>query len=485
MIKLQYNLGGLGYWRRSALISKRSPIDLGRVHFYHPAVTYMNDAVLLDAAREGGRLVISPSDTLRGYVAIGAGPFGPHPPNARSLRDGIGWPLHRPDDHRALPQHGRDQGAFGHGESAALVAQLLVTTAALGVVVGGPISGWLVEKIGVSTVVNDLAALWIVRIGRAFSRKPGPCFLPSRFGLGLGCAAIFTSTITYLGDSFIGGGRAKMLGFKTTVAAGFAVISVLLSAEIAEAAGWRIAFGGALAVFLLVIVFVSVEDTAQERAIATPRPPAGALLNLWPVYAVVLFVSTITILNQTQMPLLLKADHDGVGPSIIARIISAGTISYTIGSLFYGVLHQRLGAYRMFALCLALIGTGAAILGLSHDLWLSVFGAIPLGWGGGMMQPYMVNVLLDRAAPEARGRAIGFLSPAVNLGQFLSPLFFFLLFTGLGGHGAFLAIGGALFVAALVGLRTGIPKFRSSPSLQPVQPRLLKSFQDGCLRLAT
>ncbi|MFD2499718.1 MFS transporter [Rhizorhabdus histidinilytica] len=194
-----------------------------------------------------------------------------------------------------------------------------------------------------------------------------------------------------------------------------------------------------------------------------------AVLILWPVYAVVLAISTITILNQTQVPLLLASDHD-VPPTTIAWVITAGTLAYTIGSLFYGSLQVRIGARRMFALNLALIGSGVTILGLSHMLMLSAFGCILLGTGGGLMQPYMLNILLDRAAPETRGRAIGLLSPAINLGQFLSPLLFFLLFTNLGGHGAFLAIGITLFLSATIGLRTGVPAVRARTGGGGTQP---------------
>jgi dipeptide/tripeptide permease len=82
----------------------------------------------------------------------------------------------------------------------------------------------------------------------------------------------------------------------------------------------------------------------------------------------------------------------------------------------------------------------------------------------------MLNILLDRAAPEARGRAIGLLSPAINMGQFLSPLLFFLLFANLGGHGAFLAIGITLFLSALIGLRTGVPAIRARAAGGGTQP---------------
>lgn len=352
---------------------------------------------------------------------------------------------------------------FGQGASAALVAQLLVTTASLGVVVGGPVSGWLIERFGIRRVLLTAMPLYGLFGSSGLVLESAAALFGARFGLGFCAATIFTATITYLGDSLIGGGRARALGFKTTVAAGFAVLSVMMSARIAEIAGWRMSFAlyGIVAVVMLCITLFAVESTPRDREKSEATGVSNmAVLLLWPVYAVVLAISTITILNQTQVPLLLASDHD-VPPTTIAWVITAGTLAYTIGSLFYGNLQVWLGARRMFALNLALIGSGVAILGLSHDLILSSFGCILLGTGGGLMQPYMLNILLDRAAPEARGRAIGLLSPAINMGQFLSPLLFFLLFANLGGHGAFLAIGITLFLSALIGLRTGVPAVRA------------------------
>lgn len=361
---------------------------------------------------------------------------------------------------------------FGHDASAALVAQLVVTTASLGVVVGGPIAGWLIERAGIRRVLLAALPLYGLFGSAGLVLESAPALFAARFGLGFCAATIFTASVTLLGDSLVGGGRARALGFKTTVAAGFAVLSVMMSARIAEAAGWRMPFAlyGAVALVMLCIVLFAVESPPREKG----RAAAGgtgtmAVLILWPVYAVVLAISTITILNQTQVPLLLASDHD-VPPTTIAWVITAGTLAYTIGSLFYGSLQVRIGARRMFALNLALIGSGVTILGLSHMLMLSAFGCILLGTGGGLMQPYMLNILLDRAAPETRGRAIGLLSPAINLGQFLSPLLFFLLFTNLGGHGAFLAIGITLFLSATIGLRTGVPAVRARTGGGGTQP---------------
>ncbi len=361
---------------------------------------------------------------------------------------------------------------FGHDASAALVAQLVVTTAALGVVVGGPVSGWLIERVGIRRVLLTAMPLYGLFGSSGLFLESAAALFGARFGLGFCAATIFTATITHLGDSLIGGGRARALGFKTTVAAGFAVLSVILSASIAEAAGWRMSFAlyGIVAMVMLAITLFAIKATPRDREKAdTPNVSNMAVLILWPVYAIVLAISTITILNQTQVPLLLASDHD-VPPTTIAWVITAGTLAYTIGSLFYGNLQVWLGARRMFALNLALIGSGVAILGLSHDLYLSSLGCILLGTGGGLMQPYMLNILLDRAAPEARGRAIGLLSPAINMGQFLSPLLFFLLFANLGGHGAFLAIGITLFLSALIGLRTGVPAIRARAAGGGTQP---------------
>lgn len=354
---------------------------------------------------------------------------------------------------------------FGHDASAALVAQLVVVTASLGVVIGGPVAGWLIERFGIRHVMLVALPVYGLSGSSGLFLESAPGLFASRFILGWSGATIFTASVTLLGDSFVGGGRARLLGFKTTVAAGFAVLSVMLSARIAEGAGWRMPFAiyGVTAAVMLLIVLFSVEATRRERGPAAAQVKASAVLVLWPVYATLITISSITILQQTQVPLLLASDHDAP-PTTIGWVIAGGTTAYTIASIFYGSLQVRLGPSRMFALNLALLAAGTTILGLSHDMMLSACGSLLLGAGGGLMQPYLLNILLDRVTPEARGRAIGFVSPAINTGQFLSPLLFFMLVSGLGGHGAFLAIGSTLFLLALIGLRTGVPAVRTALS---------------------
>ncbi|ABQ68449.1 major facilitator superfamily MFS_1 [Rhizorhabdus wittichii RW1] len=354
---------------------------------------------------------------------------------------------------------------FGHDASAALVAQLVVTTASLGVVIGGPVAGWLIQRFGIRAVLLGALPCYGLCGSAGLLLESATALFASRFGLGFCAATIFTASVTLLGDSFVGGGRSRVLGFKTTVAAGFAVLSVMLSARIAEAAGWRAPFAlyGATALAMMLIVLFAVEARPREQARAVAAPAMRGLLILWPVYAILIAISAITILQQTQVPLLLASDHDAP-PTTIGWVIAGGTVAYTIASIFYGSLHVRLGPRRMFALNLALIGSGVSVLGLSHDLLLSAAGCLLLGSGGGLMQPYLLNVLLDRTAAETRGRAIGLVSPAINSGQFLSPLLFFLLFAGLGGHGAFLTIGIVLFLSALAGLRSGVPAVRAAPA---------------------
>jgi dipeptide/tripeptide permease len=59
-------------------------------------------------------------------------------------------------------------------------------------------------------------------------------------------------------------------------------------------------------------------------------------------------------------------------------------------------------------------------------------------------------MLLQRAAPEVRGRAAGFMYSAVFLGDFINPLVITPLRTGLGIHHAFLVVAGVLAMGAVV-----------------------------------
>jgi MFS family permease len=98
------------------------------------------------------------------------------------------------------------------------------------------------------------------------------------------------------------------------------------------------------------------------------------------------------------------------------------------------------------------------IIGLSHNWIGSMIGIWVAGLGGGLMTPFFVNTILNRAPEAARGAAIGLMYTMMYVGDFANPLFFTPLRLQVGNHQVFAYVGIALFaVVALQALLKRTP----------------------------
>lgn len=333
------------------------------------------------------------------------------------------------------------------GTKGALVAQLIMTLPGIGVILGGPVTGWLVERTGIRRTI--IASLFVYSVAGTLGLFVDNLWLMfvSRLLLGTSAAGVATSTMALVGQCYRDEARARLLGYQSAAGAGFGLLALLAAGFIGEAAGWRAPF----ALYLLGgIVFImalfSVPNTppvAQERA----RGLAD-LLPLWPIYLLIVVIFAVVFMNAVQLAFLLV--RDGVtSPAVQSWVLATSSACSAIGAWAYGRVRPRLGSYGTFALCLGLLSAGLGAIGFGHSAWTAAGGCALAGLGGGGAGPYVAGVLLDRSPPELRGRAAGFMYTAIYLGDFANPLIITPIRAWLGVHGAFLAVSAGLAAGAV------------------------------------
>ena len=104
----------------------------------------------------------------------------------------------------------------------------------------------------------------------------------------------------------------------------------------------------------------------------------------------------------------------------------------------------------MLCLVLAIMAASMLTIGLSHSVSMTTVGVGFSGLAGGFLIPFATNLVVNRAAPEARGRALGFFYMATYIGNFLNPPIMTPIREAIGNHQTFLALGVILVVAAAV-----------------------------------
>jgi MFS family permease len=284
-----------------------------------------------------------------------------------------------------------------------------------------------------------------------------------RLVLGLGVAGLMTAGTAILADYFCGEARGRILGLQGALM-GFGGVFLLLGGGLLAELHWRAPFllyllGPALwpAAWLFVKDLPRSGPKALRGCPATPQAPlpvpAGGDLrgSFMLIYGLALLSMIGFFVSPIQLPFFMEESFQ-LGPAEAGAAVALGTLVGSVTSLAYGPLARRLSRVAVYCLSLLLLGLGYLIIGTAQ-LPLQIFlGAAFTGLGSGLAMPNF-NVWVSELAPEAiRGRALGALTTAVHIGQFLSPLFVAGLVAGVGPARVFTAAGLIFAAANLLGL---------------------------------
>lgn len=353
-----------------------------------------------------------------------------------------------------------------------LFAQWIMTAPAIGLMLGGPLAGILIDKLGPRWLIIGAFALFALAGSAGLWVDNAVVLLCSRFLLGLSGTTVATTATWLIGERFDELRRRRVIGIQDALAGVAAMSAVLLAGIAGAAGGWRLPFAIYLvAVPLVLIALAAVPPVNAGNGGGEGAPPAAKVIaSVWPVYAIVLSMAGLMMLPATQVPFLLEAN--GVtDPVIRSRVIASSAIATIFSAALYSVIRQRLGERGTLALIVLAYALGTTTLSQTADAWGAAIGCMLLGMGTGLFSPHFASVLITRTPPSSRGRAIGLMFGAIFLSEFLSPLVILPLRTAFGVHGGFLALGAALFTGFVVTVlwarrgseRSNIPALTAKP----------------------
>ena len=357
----------------------------------------------------------------------------------------------------AINQH--FESTVANPDLRATLVQLLITLPALFIVIGSPLAGIVVDRFGrkplllISTVLYGLAgssgiyleSLTTILVGRAL--------------LGLAVAGIMVSATTLIADYYTGSARATFMGLQSGFMGLGGVLFLTLGGILAQQS-WHYPFGIYLFAWLivpLIVLFIFEPHSAEiskrsshpyisaETEMATQSIPIGVMVV---VYGLSMLIQIAFYLIPVQLPFFLKDLVQAV-PSQTGMAIAFCTLFAAIASVNYGKIKQRMEFVSFLPLVFGLMGIGYLLIGQSSN-WAQVLTGIALcGMGVGLLMPNM-SIWLMTTVPEAiRGRALGGLSTAIFLGQFLSPIVTQPFAKTLGLGKVYAIVGGMLIVIAL------------------------------------
>lgn len=158
----------------------------------------------------------------------------------------------------------------------------------------------------------------------------------------------------------------------------------------------------------------------------------------------VLSVATFAIFFQAFMvaPIIpALASSFGASPQIIGSIVPAYLIPYGVATLFYGVLADRIGLWRIMSASLLAFSVLTAATASAQSVAQLALWRFVTGVGASGVVP-LALVLVGRLFPyERRGRPLGWLFGAMAGGMAFGSTFGAVLEPYIGWRGVFLCVG--------------------------------------------
>ncbi len=331
------------------------------------------------------------------------------------------------------------------------LVKLVITLPALFIVIGSPIAGTIVDRFGRKTLLIVSAVLYGLAGSSGLYLENLTAILAGRAVLGLAVSGVMVSATTLIADYYVGPARAAFMGLQAGSMGLGGVLFLTLGGALAQR-NWHFPFGIYLFAWLivpLIAVFITEPDrTPKQSAIQMEQTIETPIAVLAIIYGLTTLSQIAFYLIPVQLPFFL----DGLvkaSPSQSGMAIALCTLFSAAASLTYGKLKQRMEFVAFLPIIFGLMGIGYLLIGQSSNWAQALVGLIVSGMGLGILMPNM-TVWLSSAVPDAvRGKALGWLSTSMFLGQFLSPIVTQPLNKAFGFGGTYAVTGGLLTIVGL------------------------------------
>lgn len=338
---------------------------------------------------------------------------------------------------------------YGGGAAGELISQLSVSAPALGLMTGGLLSGWAIARSGIRRVVfAAVIAFGLAGTAPVWLDDP-VSLLAGRLLTGLAAACLTTASAALIAEYCVEDDRARILGYQSALTSAAGVLSLFLSAFIAEHLGWQLSF----TMYGVVAAALYADARIALAPLQLPKPQEVALdprklRAVWSIYLTAAFSAASIALATNQLPFVLQ--EDGVtAPQSQAVVLAMFSIALTISSGIFAYIRRLIGSENVLSAALAALGTGLCLIGSTHMPISAGMGAALVGCSCGMTVPHFWSLTMMRAPTESRGLALGLLSTALYIGNFSNPFAMAFLQMFVGRHAAFVIVGIAVLVVLL------------------------------------
>ena len=332
------------------------------------------------------------------------------------------------------------------GGSHAHVGWLFGVTTTVGLVLRPQVGGWT-DRYGARAVMGPGAVALVVTMLALTQAETPFTVIALMVGLGVGNALISTTGSIVVANESPADRRGELLSLFYVFSSAGVALGPPIGFALAELGGIRLNFALVIATSLLAVVLVALVRTAPGN----PAAPGGFRLR-WSRHAAAASLALIIITtgHATVYAFLpMHATAAGLGRAAWFFPLMSG---FTIACrLVLRRASDRVGRLPVLLPAIALLACGNAMLAIRPSPVSLVIAAALLGSGNSMLYPTLVALVVDRTPAVERGRAIGTLSGAWDVGVAVgSPLVAWLVQTE--GYAAGFLASAATTTAGLLAL---------------------------------
>jgi MFS family permease len=330
-----------------------------------------------------------------------------------------------------------------------LLIKLLSTIVGLTMVIGAPLTGFLVDRVGARGVLIAGSVIFAVAGTAGLYLDSLPALIGSRLFVGLGASAMATVAMTLISSRLDGADRAKWMGGHVAVA----TLGGLLLNPIAGLLGelsWRGPFALYLLGLAIAVIAMMGVDNWRPAPRAASSAPSQPVWKWFPVrYAfLALCIGSITYLPIVYVPFLARA-AGATSPFVISLILLADTTLTIIMATLFGRFRRPIPSPVAFAFSFACTGIGMLVTALSPNVTFIFVGMMIFGLGLGWFVPNLMTAAAKCVAADQQGRTVGLVKAAHYLAAPLSTVMVEPLTRQVGPQGGLLA-GAALSFCLLI-----------------------------------
>ncbi len=334
----------------------------------------------------------------------------------------------------ALPHLSQVYANIPHIE---LLSRLMLTLPSLLVAIFAPILGRYIYRFGIRKSLFIGLLVFVISGSAGYYLDGIYLLLASRMIFGLSIAILMIISTALVGNYFDIHQRAKFMSLQMAFTA-IGGLFFVFGGGILSDIGYNYAFLVYLiGLFVLVLVYLNITEVSNKKNISHITIENK---KIYGVYLLAFIVMLLFFVLPTQFPFMLINQFHANG-KLTALIISSAFVANAIGAISFRYLVKTMPFYQIYLLGLSSMAMGMFGIGQVQSVEYFFLTAPIIGFSGGLLMSNITTWMLSFTDEQNRIKASSYLTSALFLGQFFSPVFSYPLVMKLGVQNFFEMLG--------------------------------------------